>query len=67
MNPSQIMLLSLSWLVMLSSAARAEKMGILPSAGEPLPEIRLPDLDGKITSTGEMIGKRMVLHLFASW
>jgi hypothetical protein len=45
----------------------AQSRGIIPAAGQPLPEIRLPRLDGSVMTMSELIGKRTVLHVFASW
>ena len=33
----------------------------------PLPEIRLPTLNGESMSTRDLLGQRFVLHVFASW
>ena len=54
-------------LSVLPHTASAQPMGIIPKAGKPLPEIRLPSTDGKSVSTRDLHGKRFVLHVFASW
>ena len=35
--------------------------------GEPFPEIVLPTLDGEMRSIADFRGKKVVLHVFASW
>ena len=37
------------------------------TVGEPLPELKLPTIDGGTLSLSELRGKRIVLIEFASW
>jgi hypothetical protein len=38
------------------------------SVGQTLPELSLPRIsDGKLISTKSIVGKRYIVHLFASW
>ena len=47
--------------------ATAQPIGIIPASGQPLPEITLPSLDGNVMTTDDLLGKPIVLHVFASW
>lgn len=60
-------LLSLLLLLVPSRALDAQSLGIIPPAGRPLPELRLPLPNGEIVTTKDMLGQRIVLHVFASW
>ena len=35
--------------------------------GEPMPDFRLPDLDGREWSAADLRGRRAVLFCFATW
>ncbi len=52
----------------LGSAASAEARPHPFVAGEPLPELTLPAAEnGQPRSLSELRGRKMVLHVFASW
>ena len=35
--------------------------------GKPFPDLRLPTLNGRNMSIGDFRGKKVILHVFASW
>lgn len=35
--------------------------------GSPFPNLLLPDLDGRAASVAAMRGRKLILHIFASW
>jgi peroxiredoxin len=37
------------------------------AVGQPLPDVRLPNIHGGETSLSELRGKRRLLYLWASW
>ena len=39
----------------------------VPAAGDLLPDITLPDLDGKTVNISEFTGKPLIIAFFASW
>lgn len=47
--------------------ANAQPIGIIPASGQPLPQITLPSLDGNLMTTNDLLGRPLVLHVFASW
>lgn len=48
-------------------SAHAQGLGLIKK-GEPFPEIVLPSMeDGSPTSIRDFRGKRVMLHVFASW
>jgi hypothetical protein len=46
-------------------AATGEPPSLEP--GQPFPDLVLPDLDGHPRSIADFRGRRVVLHVFASW
>lgn len=54
--------------VVLSAPAAAQRgMGLI-KMNEPFPDLALPSMrDGKPMSIGDFAGKKVVLHVFASW
>ncbi len=53
-------------LFMLSSVALAQRPGAFV-VGRPFPNLVLPALDGKPMSLADFRGKKVILHIFASW
>ena len=51
---------------LVASAASGQRTGLI-QVGEPFPEITLPSLDGEAWSIAEMRGRKVMLHVFASW
>jgi len=51
----------LAWAV--ASGAGAPRLDV----GKPFPAMTFPDLDGQPKSIADFLGKKTVLHLFASW
>ena len=45
----------------------AQSLGLIPPPGTPLPQISLPLPDGTLMTTNDLLGKRTVVHVFASW
>ena len=43
------------------------RYGVLPRETELLPVLKLPTLDGSFAKTDRFLGKKLVLHVFASW
>jgi thiol-disulfide isomerase/thioredoxin len=41
--------------------------GLLPLDGRPAPELRLPDMDGKLTDIAELRGRWVMVHFWAGW
>ncbi|HEY8585851.1 MAG TPA: TlpA disulfide reductase family protein [Rhodanobacter sp.] len=68
-----------NWLILALAVAGATLGGYLqhrsqvttitdsPMVGHPVPDIRLPDLDGKLHALGEYTGHRVLLNFWASW
>ena len=54
-------------LLLCAQTTIAGPLGRIPEAGQLLPEIVLPSLDGKLLSTTDLCDKPTVLHVFASW
>jgi hypothetical protein len=38
-----------------------------PQPGEAFPDLRLPTLDGGVASIADYRGRKVLLHVFASW
>jgi len=54
--------------LMLPSLANAQENGPTLEVGKPLPVVSLPTMrDGEPMSIADHRGKRVVLHVFASW
>ena len=50
-----------------SEAPRASRPPSGFTVGEPFPELSLPGLDGGSGSIADFRGKKVILHVFASW
>ena len=51
--------------LMLAAAPAAEAAQF--EVGKPFPAMAFPDLDGHPKSMSDFLGKKTVLHIFASW
>ncbi len=49
------------------SALRLEQRPMELKVGQPFPTLRLPTLDGGFKSIADFRGKKVILHVFASW
>lgn len=49
-----------------TSVALAQRPGTF-TVGQPFPNLVLPTLDGKPRSIADFRGKKVILHIFASW
>lgn len=38
-----------------------------PRVGEPIPDVVLPDLDGRLVRLSDYRGKRLLVFMWASW
>ena len=52
---------------LLGLIAAASSAAVEIRVGEPFPQIAMPTLDGELRSIADFRGRKVVLHVFASW
>jgi cytochrome oxidase Cu insertion factor (SCO1/SenC/PrrC family) len=69
MKRLQILLLVLTAMLAGCSQTAAEHPPVSPriEVGVPFPDLLLPDLDGRPASVAQWRGRKVILHIFASW
>ena len=58
-----------AWAAMAGASAQAQRaLPPIPfQVGQPFPDLPLPSLDGRPASIADLRGKKLILHVFASW